>query len=336
MRKIRNCPNSNVVTNLANLILSFINRHNALLNFMAVLFCFLKNYQLKIVNGICILKSKSNSNSILFSREQIHYISELVRDFDFYFNSINLENKNSQVIIDFSKPDFHSIKGWNYFEVHFPSLVEPLETSAQYIEHLRLVPGETIIDLGAYAGLSSMHFMEQVGQNGTVIAVEADQFTLFSTEVNFRNYDRKFGTSPQLLKCAAWSSDTELQFLSEGNIGSSVLGINSRKRFSKLVQAKTLSSIANEFNLKKIDAIKLDIEGAEFEVFKDSEFFSNHKPRIIFEAILAGRKSPPYLKALSLLESYGYSLEIIEQAGSVQKLVLALPILRETPLSIRN
>jgi len=309
----------------ANLFSSWIVRHKRIFRYIVVIYCYFHKFRLRQVGENYSLQL--HTRSIIFSADQLYHCKDLINSFVFYFDSINLDSHEVKHVIDLSKPNFHSIKNWGYFDVHFPTFIESIETSQQYIDLLQLSEGETVIDLGAYAGLSSMHFKNQVGLKGNVIAVEVDAISLQSTSINFKNYQQLFGDCPKLIQCAAWSSDTEIDFLPEGNVGSSVLGINSRNQFYSRVPARTLSSITRMSNSLKIDAVKADIEGSEYEAFKDHNFFHHHKPRVVFEAILFGRKSPLYLKACDLLKNYGYSLQVFQQSGSDQSLVLATPIM---------
>jgi FkbM family methyltransferase len=142
-----------------------------------------------------------------------------------------------------------------------------------------------------------------------------------NAQLNFQKYKEMFGVSPELNKCAIWSSNSELNFNSDNNIGSAVSGMNGRKSNSIKVRGITLSELGIINKISKVDAIKLDCEGAELEAFRDRQFFENNKPRIIFEAILKGERARKYKEALSILKSYGYILSIIDQIGSTQKLI---------------
>ena len=286
---------------------------------------------LSISKGLRITKSQKiwtlfkGNHGIKISTSDLHYIKEVIENFDFLFESVigsSTFEKNCR-IVDFSKPSFHKLTGWEKFEIHFPSFPEPIETTRQYIEILGLSTGQTIFDLGAYAGVSSLQFSEVVGPSGRVIAVEADANNVKSVKINFQSFYENTGQIPDLVEKAIWNENKIIEFSAEGNVGSSVAEISGRSRSIRKVEAITLSSLVNSTSSLRVDAIKADIEGAECEVFQDSEFFKTFKPKIVFEAILKGDRKKRYQTAMQTLESYGYVCKVHNQFGSSQLLVSA-------------
>lgn len=70
---------------------------------------------------------------------------------------------------------------------------------------------------------------------------------------------------------ALWNNDGFVKFYKpkeEGHVSHSINNIESSNDFTEVV-CKKMSSILKENNLERIDYIKLDIEGAEFEVVKN-------------------------------------------------------------------
>lgn len=261
--------------------------------------------------------------SIRVHKNQLPYSQEILDNFDFYFESVEKSavKVGQNLEVDFSKPNDYSLKGWSYFKVHFPAFPEPIDANIQYLEFLELKHGETVYDIGAYSGISGLMFLKAMSNHGRVISVEPDPINGMNAQLNFQKYKEMFGVSPELNKCAIWSSNSELNFNSDNNIGSAVSGMNGRKSNSIKVRGITLSELGIINKISKVDAIKLDCEGAELEAFRDRQFFENNKPRIIFEAILKGERARKYKEALSILKSYGYILSIIDQIGSTQKLI---------------
>jgi FkbM family methyltransferase len=282
-------------------------------------------------NGFRIVSARDNwtifkgNQGIKIAVKDLHYIQEIVGNFDFLITSVSasshLEGSNS--VVDFTKPNFHRLTGWDKFEIHFPSFPEAIQTTEQYIDLLELKPGQTILDLGAYAGMSALQFIEVVGSEGRVISVEADSKNVESLKVNFESYYKLSGQKPELIEKAMWSENKLIKFSSEGNVGSSVAEITGRSKSLREVQAITLSTLINLTKIRQVDAIKADIEGAEDQVFQDKSFFDCYKPKIVFEAILKGSRKDRYLSAIKTLESYGYSCQEHKQYGSTQTLILA-------------
>jgi FkbM family methyltransferase len=268
-----------------------------------------------------LLKRSKDKKILRVSKKDLQYIQELTANFDFLFDSVNYKNHNDWKIVDFSKSATHQLAGWPFFEVIFPSFAEPTSTTDQYIEFLKLDEGQNVIDLGAYAGISSMQFQEVVGISGSVVAIEADPLNAECTNQNLDKYFALRGVRPMVIEAAGWSTSGVLDFSAEGNVGSAVTEISNRTRDSKQVRSITLSEIMKVADLNEISAIKADIEGAEAEVFKDSQFFQEFHPKIIFEGILKGSRGARYRSAMHTLELYGYQCQVIEQFGSQQVLI---------------
>jgi FkbM family methyltransferase len=276
-------------------------------------------------DGLTFLLMRQNK-AIRVSLNNLHYIKDLVEDFNFYFESVSPTDKlpNGCLISDFSEPRFHALIGWEHFAVHFPSLPEPILTSTQYSELLRLSEGETIFDLGSYAGVCAMYFKKEVGISGRVISVEPDEINLLSSSINFENFSKYFGSAPELINNAVWNKNEKLQFSVEGNMGSGATEIIGRSRTTRTVSGITLSEISRSLNVSRVHAIKADIEGSEAKAFEDADFFRHHNPRVIFEADLLGTQKSLHGRAVSHLESYGYNCEVFPQIGSRQVLVRAI------------
>lgn len=280
-----------------------------------------KGYRLQRDADNWIIIDKLGKRGLCIAVRDLQYIQEVTDNFDFLFESVTSVDQSGLQLVDFSQTAYHELKGWPHFKVLFPSFAEPTNTTDQYIEFLQLEAGESLIDLGAYAGVSSMQFQEVVGERGRVVALEADPLNYRCTQTNFKSYQDMRGYSPSLIHAAGWSNSGTIKFSAEGNVGSAVVEISKRDRDEIDVKSMTLSEISGAMTLDDVKAIKADIEGAESEVFKDGVFFESHHPRIIFEAILKGSRAVRYRSAMKLLEEYGYKCEVITQHGSRQVLV---------------
>jgi hypothetical protein len=152
----------------------------------------------------------------------------VISSFDYLFKSVEPFGTGQHSIVDFSTPRFHEVLGWKECPVLFPGFSEPLVTTRQYVELLQLVSGETVMDLGAYAGLTTMYFAKAVGDEGQVIAVEADPENFWALQTNldlFRKIAR--GSRIHAVQAAVWSDNEGVEFSSEGNMSSNIAWANS-------------------------------------------------------------------------------------------------------------
>jgi FkbM family methyltransferase len=259
---------------------------------------------------------KKNGVEILLGKSNLAYSRDVIANFEFYCHS------TSDIRKDFSKPKYHNILGFSDFPIHTPGLPEPMGTLEQYCDFLKLKPGDTVLDLGSYSGLSSIIFNQHVGPTGTVIAIEADPINANSSDINFNKAKEVWGFSPHLVKKAIWHEETVLEFAAESNLGSAVKALLPRSKVPGVhVPTVTLSKLVFEFNLKSVDAIKADIEGAEYWAFSDKIFFSEFHPKIIFEPAEEQSQYTKESQITALLESYGYKCTKIKQIGSPLPLI---------------
>ena len=125
-----------------------------------------------------------------------------------------------------------------------------------YKQELPLQP--FIIDCGANIGLSLIYLKNNF-PDAEILAFEPDDlnFKLLSKNVEARGY-----SNITLRKEAVWIENAQVYFSSKGTTDSSIspTGTNSDS-----VQAVRLKDLL----IRKVDFLKIDIEGAEYEVLRD-------------------------------------------------------------------
>ncbi|WP_187640127.1 FkbM family methyltransferase [Bosea sp. F3-2] len=126
----------------------------------------------------------------------------------------------------------------------------------------RLREGFTFIDVGANVGAYSLFVAAQAGRGARILAVEP-QPDIFA-RLAFNIAQNPFGTI-KAVACALADKPGELTlFIDQVNRGeSSVRIINSSAGTALKVPAMTLLALVQGEGYERIDAIKLDVEGAE-------------------------------------------------------------------------
>lgn len=247
------------------------------------------------------------------------YVRDIVDEFEVYFRAVHDEGDQ----VDYSVTREHRLTGWDLFPSLVPGLPEPMDTISQYVALSKMRLGQTVLDLGAYAGITGCAFMEVVGSSGQVVSVEADPGNLFCARENISRYASLRGYSPHLLEGAVWSETGTIEFSAESSLGSAVSSVLTRSTGRGIsVPCFTLSGIMATTGLPNVDIIKADIEGAEYWAFSDAEFFSQHHPILIFEPALNSIQETRLEAISELLRGYGYSLTLHEQIGSRLPLVV--------------
>lgn len=118
-----------------------------------------------------------------------------------------------------------------------------------------------IIDCGANIGLSVLYF-KQICPNAKIIAFEADPYVFEFMEKNIKAFAL---SDVDLLNKAVWTEDSKLEFDAEGTVGGR-LGLGEIEIKNKI---EVESIRLRDYLDKKIDFLKIDIEGAEYKVLKD-------------------------------------------------------------------
>jgi FkbM family methyltransferase len=266
-------------------------------------------------------------NIVRIGRDQSIYAPEIIRYFDYYFSSVEHIVVDGRNIVDYSLPRYHDVVGFNLQPIMFPSFAEPVGTTLQYMEFASLDAGMSVIDLGAYSGLTSIIFQEAVGSKGRVVAVDADERNIACIEKNFALYEKIRRLNITLVRGAVWEHNDGLEFSSEGNMGAaavSIVGAINRGAVRR-VPSFTLSAIAGVSGLKTIDFIKCDVEGAERCIFNDTTFFEVFRPRMIVETHLIGGVATTE-KCIADLSAYGYRcVEVVQIGGAATPLLECHP-----------
>lgn len=155
-----------------------------------------------------------------------------------------------------------------YFEQFILHYIRPYELVKTYKEIFveEIYQFETtkthpvILDCGANIGLSTIYF-KTIYPNAIVHAFEPDA-SLF--EILSKNIHSNQFKEVELHQAAIWTENTTLSFDNKGSEGSH---IDTSGQSANKVKAIKLSSILA--NLDAVDFLKMDIEGAEYEVVKD-------------------------------------------------------------------
>jgi len=117
-----------------------------------------------------------------------------------------------------------------------------------------------ILDCGANIGLSVI-YLKRICPTATIVAFEPD---IKNFDLLKRNIESHKLSNIDLRNDAVWNEETLLTFKSEGSMGSKIAS-EKKNDPSNLVRAIRLKNYLD----RKIDFLKIDIEGAEFEVLRD-------------------------------------------------------------------
>jgi FkbM family methyltransferase len=136
------------------------------------------------------------------------------------------------------------------------------------------------VDVGAHKGKYTVTTSKSIGDEGLVIAVEPhpENYKILMENVRLNSLN-----NVTTLNVAAWSGEGKLKLFKGDKFGQ-----HSAKKDFELsfinVQARSLDKLLDELNVERVDLIKIDVEGAEFEVIKGLiKTLKRHHPAIIVE-----------------------------------------------------
>lgn len=133
----------------------------------------------------------------------------------------------------------------------------------------------TIIDCGAYIGTSILYFKTNYPKS-IIKAFEPDKNNFQLLQQNIQNWGFE---NIELNNKAIWINEDDLFFEQKGEMSGKINNQNSNNSNKIRVQSQRLNNLLD----KKIDLLKIDIEGAEYEVLKDCESNLKNVDKIFIE-----------------------------------------------------
>ena len=173
-----------------------------------------------------------------------------------------------------------------------------------------------IVDCGANIGLSTLYF-GLAYPNSKVYAFEPDSNIYKLLHKNIT--DNKL-YNITLFNEAVWIQDTTLSF---SNKGSEASQIDSSGLSATKVKAIRLANFLNEFT--KIDFLKMDIEGAEFEVIQDCAAQLIKIENLFLEYHGTSSETHKLITLLDIVKAAGFKVYIKMAADN-----LAIPFVQKT------
>ena len=201
--------------------------------------------------------------------------------------------------------------------------------------------GDIVIDIGAHIGPYTLKASKLVGLNGKVVAIEADPSNY---DILNRNIELNKFTNVTAVNCAAYSKEEKIKLYlpskeerEEGKkeASSSYTKYNTimyerahnETKFVE-VQANTLDYLLqlNGIKHEQVNWIKIDVEGAEYEVLKGAKDIlskSDNISLLIEIHNLSATNTNLYEPIKEFLNSYNYKIDFEKIAKSGEKHIIA-------------
>lgn len=162
---------------------------------------------------------------------------------------------------------------------------------------------KTIVDLGANVGYASLYFTMKFPE-ANIVALEPEINNFNTAKQNLNNY-----SNITLLQGAVWHNNDPLYLIDEG-LGEAGFMVNENKN-AKPIKAFTIKDIMQMLNSQHIDILKIDIEGAEKEIFEN-----NYESWLPYTKIILVETHDRYRAGTSkavfeAINKYNFSLSIL-------------------------
>ena len=177
------------------------------------------------------------------------------------------------------------------------------------IEHFTPKQGDIVIDIGANIGRYTIISSKRVGTKGKVVAIEAHPGNF---EILNRNIKLNQLTNIIPLNYAAYSKETKIKlYVPDEESGYTIYHTLMERTGKKFVEvnANTLDYLLqlNEIRQEEVNWIKIDVEGAEFEVLKGATNVLSKSKDIALLIEVHGQNN--YRPLVEFLSSYNFKIE---------------------------
>ena len=142
--------------------------------------------------------------------------------------------------------------------------------------------GDVVLDLGAYTGENCIYYSYLVGDSGNVYAFEFIDTNIENLEKNL-SLNRNFSSNVKIIKNPV--SD-KIKKIYTSDQGPGTIAHDKKADHLELeFETITIDQFSKDYDLKKIDCIKMDIEGSEFDALVGGfETIKKFKPNLCISA----------------------------------------------------
>lgn len=213
-------------------------------------------------------------------------------------------SKNGREIYRISKLKRHTLFSTKIYGKPF-KFVDSVSFVGQYNEIIKKgiynfstdTKSPYIVDCGANVGNSILYFKQKY-PNAEIIAFEPDKLVFPILQENINNFSFQNVT---LINKGVWSSDGSVCFISKGDDSGKIVKVNHTSIDTEKIEVVRIRAYLN----RPVRLLKIDIEGAEYEVLRDISDLLVNVERIFIE----------YHSSVNEDQNLHLILEILNKAG---------------------
>jgi FkbM family methyltransferase len=246
---------------------------------------------------------------------------------DFLYSSTRIMRVSKKLLLEIHVPNHD-------YRIHCPLNKEDFIVMTKHEEEIIGIfspkEGDIVVDIGAHMGRYTIPSAKSVGVSGKVIAVEAHPYNFGILQHNLKLNKL---TNVSALNRAVYSKKANLKlYLPDEDLGytmhhSLMTNYLSTKYNNEIerkyveVEADTLDNLLKNSGITTVNWIKIDVEGAEYEVLKGArEILSTNKPISILVEV---HGKDTYGPTIEFLRSNNFNIEFERTYDNGEKHVLA-------------
>lgn len=182
--------------------------------------------------------------------------------------------------------------------------IQEIEVDNIYEKYFKIEKGDVVVDIGAHVGIFTKKALNAGASR--VVAIEPDP--LFIKELDEIKSDKL-----QVFELAISAKDGKSTIVSNGNP-------NEIGKGDVIISTTTFKKFCKATSLLKIDFLKLDCEGGEYDIFtkENMEWLSNNVKNIVGELHIHTEEQKAYIPyMLMLIKQAGFNLVITSVDGFI-------------------
>jgi FkbM family methyltransferase len=273
-------------------------------------------------------KRRNQSYIVQKLRYITNYFSPSFSLFSFLYKAIRFLRLGNPRLLKINVPKYNYKA---YCPINKHDFINMTAREDEIIEHFNAKDGDIVVDVGAHIGRYTIISSRRVGQNGKVIAIEADPDNF---EMLNRNIKLNKLTNVIPLNYAVYSKETKLKlYLPVEESGFTIYNtimVNRTASEGKFIEvnANTLDNLLlqqqNGISHPSINWIKIDVEGAEFEVLKGAtNILSKSKDiALLIEVHNLHGGTNLYRQIVEFLNVYNFKIEFENTYESGEKHII--------------
>jgi FkbM family methyltransferase len=246
---------------------------------------------------------------------------------DFLYSSTKITGADKKLMLEIHVPNHD-------YRIHCPlnkeDFIVMTKHEEEIIELFSPEKGDTVVDVGAHMGRYTIPSSKSVGAPGKVIAFEAHPYNFRILQHNLKL--NKLG-NVIALNWAVYSKKSRLKlYLPDEDLGytmhhslmtnylSTKYNKDIEQRYVE-VEADTLDNLLRSAAITTVDWMKIDVEGAEYEVLKGAKEILSANKQISILVEVHGKDT--YRPTIELLRSNNFDIVFEKTYDNGEKHVLA-------------